>query len=45
MFPLKRPTEPHFVYLSWAVRKLTPVQAKYISMFYGAGTLQELKGH
>ncbi len=45
MFPLKRPAEPHFVYLSWAVRKLTPVQAKYIRMFYGAGTLQELTGH
>ena len=46
MYPLKRPAEPHFVYLSWAVRKLTPVQAKYIRMFYGSGTLQELTaGH
>ena len=42
MHPLKRPVEPHFVYLTWAVRKLTPVQAKYIRMFYGAGTLHEL---
>jgi 5-methylcytosine-specific restriction endonuclease McrA len=45
MAPLKRPAEPHFVYLSWAVRKLTPVQTKYIRMFYGAGTLHELTGH
>ncbi len=45
MFPLKRPTEPHFVYLSWAVRKLTPVQTKYIRLFYGAVTLSELTGH
>jgi 5-methylcytosine-specific restriction endonuclease McrA len=43
MYPLHEPTEPHFVYLSWAVRRLTPVQSKYISMFYGADTLSQLK--
>lgn len=43
MFPHNPPTEPHFVHLSWAVRRLTPIQAKYISLFYGADTLAELK--
>jgi 5-methylcytosine-specific restriction endonuclease McrA len=43
MYPLHEPTEPHFVYLSWAVRRLTTVQSKYISMFYGADTLSQLK--
>lgn len=38
------PGEPHFVYLTWAVRKLTDVQAKYIRMFYGEGTLRQLAG-
>lgn len=37
------PHEPHFVHLSWAVRRLTPIQAKYIGMFYGADTLSELR--
>ena len=36
------PMEPHFVSLTWAVRKLTPIQAKYIRMFYGEETLQQL---
>ncbi|MFQ5704814.1 MAG: hypothetical protein ACE5HT_12435 [Gemmatimonadales bacterium] len=44
MFPLNQPTEPHFVLLTWAVRSLTPVQAKYIRMFYGADTLQQIEG-
>jgi 5-methylcytosine-specific restriction endonuclease McrA len=35
MFPLVPPTEPHFVHLAWAVRRLTPTQAKYIRLFYG----------
>lgn len=39
---IRMPHEPHFVYLSWAVRKLTPVQAKYIRLFYGEQTLAEL---
>ncbi len=38
------PVEPHFVYLTWAVRKLTAVQAKYIRLFYGESTLQQLEG-
>jgi 5-methylcytosine-specific restriction endonuclease McrA len=43
MFPRKSPSEPHFVHLSWAVRRLTPTQSKYISLFYGADTLAELE--
>lgn len=42
MFPIKPPTEPHFVHLAWAVRRLTPTQAKYIRLFYGAEVLAEL---
>jgi 5-methylcytosine-specific restriction endonuclease McrA len=38
------PSEPHFVSLTWAVRKLTPIQVKYIRMFYGPGTVSQLKG-
>lgn len=37
------PMEPHFVYLTWAVRKLTPIQARYIRLFYGADTLRTLE--
>ena len=44
MFPLHAPVEPHFVHLSWAVRRLTPTQARYIRMFYGAETLRQLEG-
>jgi 5-methylcytosine-specific restriction endonuclease McrA len=43
MEPLRPPLEPHFVHLSWAVRRLTPVQAKYIRLFYGEETLRELR--
>lgn len=42
MIPLRAPTEPHFVHLSWAVRRLTPIQSRYIRMFYGADTLDQL---
>jgi 5-methylcytosine-specific restriction endonuclease McrA len=42
MEPLRLPYEPHFVHLSWAVRRLTPVQSKYIRLFYGEATLREL---
>ena len=45
MYPLSKPVEPHYVHLSWAVRKLTPEQAKYIRMFYGEATLRQLKVH
>jgi hypothetical protein len=31
------------VHLSWAVRRLTPIQAKYIRTFYGEDTLRELE--
>jgi hypothetical protein len=37
------PVEPHFVSLTWAVRKLTPTQGKYIRLFYGEETLQQLR--
>jgi len=37
------PVEPHFVHLSWAVRRLTPAQAKYIRMFYGANVLHQIE--
>ena len=30
-----RPAEPDHVQLVWAVRRVTPVQAKYIRMFFG----------
>lgn len=44
MHPMHVPTEPHFVHLSWAVRRLTPIQSRYIRMFYGAETLRQLQG-
>ena len=37
------PAEPHFVYLTWAVRRLTPTQEKYIRLFYGSEALTELR--
>lgn len=43
MHPLTAPVEPHFVHLGWAVRRLTPTQAKYIEMFYGRDTVEELR--
>ncbi len=43
MTPLHAPCEPHFVHLSWAVRRLTPIQAQYIKVFYGEDTLRELE--
>ena len=43
MHPLRPPHEPHFVHLSWAVRRLTRTQAKYIRLFYGAGVLATLE--
>jgi len=43
MHPLTHPVEPHFVHLGWAVRRLTPAQAKYIEMFYGRATVEELR--
>ena len=43
MHPMHAPVEPHFVHLSWAVRRLTPIQAKYIRVFYGEATLRQLE--
>ena len=43
MHPLTPPSEPHFVHLSWAVRRLTPVQARYIRLFYGQEMLEQLE--
>jgi hypothetical protein len=43
MRPLTVPVEPHFVHLSWAVRRLTPTQARYIKLFYGSETLHHLE--
>jgi 5-methylcytosine-specific restriction endonuclease McrA len=43
MHPLHSPIEPHFVHLSWAVRRLTPTQARYIRLFYGEDTLHQLE--
>jgi 5-methylcytosine-specific restriction endonuclease McrA len=42
MHPLTVPSEPHFVHLAWAVRRLTPIQARYIRLFYGEDTLAQL---
>jgi hypothetical protein len=43
MHPRRAPYEPHFVHLSWAVRRLTLVQSKYIKLFYGEETLAQLR--
>jgi 5-methylcytosine-specific restriction endonuclease McrA len=43
MQPRHAPVEPHFVHLSWAVRRLTPTQAHYIRVFYGEETLRQLR--
>lgn len=42
MRPRMTPHEPHFVHLAWAVRRLTPIQSKYIKMFYGQDTLAQI---
>jgi len=43
MHPLTQPVEPHFVHLSWAVRRLTPKQARYIKVFYGTEMLEQIR--
>jgi 5-methylcytosine-specific restriction endonuclease McrA len=30
------PAEPHFVHLEWSVRRLTPLQRKYVVQFFGS---------
>ena len=37
------PKEPNHVELVWAVRRITPVQSKYIRMFYGEDVLRALR--
>jgi 5-methylcytosine-specific restriction endonuclease McrA len=37
------PGEPNHVELVWAVRSITPVQAKYIGMFYGEAVLRVIR--
>jgi hypothetical protein len=44
MHPVVPPHEPHFVHLSWAVRRLSITQAKYIKLFYGDEALRALGG-
>jgi 5-methylcytosine-specific restriction endonuclease McrA len=39
------PREPNYVELVWAVRRVTPVQAKYVAMFYGEDVLRALQRH
>ncbi len=43
MHPLRPPSEPNYVQLVWAVRRITDVQAKYIRMFYGEDVLRALQ--
>jgi 5-methylcytosine-specific restriction endonuclease McrA len=38
------PQEPNHVRLIWSVRKVTPLQAKYIKRFYGEEVLSALTG-
>lgn len=45
MFPRTKPVEPNHVELVWAVRRVTEIQAKYISMFYGEDVLEALQKH
>lgn len=39
----RQPVEPNYVQLVWAVRRITPIQAKYIRMFYGEEVLRALQ--
>jgi len=43
MRTIAEPGEPNHVHLVWAVRRLTPIQAKYIGMFYGEDTVAFLR--
>lgn len=42
---LRPPSEPNYVELVWAVRRVTEIQAKYIAMFYGEEVLHALQHH
>ena len=41
---LSDPGEPNYVHLVWAVRRVTPSQARYIKLFYGEEVLQAVQG-
>ena len=41
---LAAPGEPNYVHLVWAVRRVTPIQARWIGMFYGRETVEVLRG-
>jgi 5-methylcytosine-specific restriction endonuclease McrA len=41
---LATPSEPNYVHLVWAVRRVTAIQARWIGMFYGKDTVEVLKG-
>jgi 5-methylcytosine-specific restriction endonuclease McrA len=41
---LSVPGEPNHVHLVWAVRRVTPIQARWIEMFYGGEALSALQG-
>jgi 5-methylcytosine-specific restriction endonuclease McrA len=41
--PRAVPAVPHFVHLAWAVRRLTPIQERYIQLFYGRETVTQLR--
>lgn len=43
MWPLGSHGEPNYVHLVWAVRKVTPIQARWIGMFYGSETVSLLE--
>lgn len=43
MQPRTTPAEPNHVELVWAVRRVTPVQARYIRIFYGEDVLRMLQ--
>lgn len=36
------PAEPHFVHLEWSVRRLTPLQRKYVAQFFGTDAVDAL---
>ena len=38
------PREPNYVHLVWAVRRVTPTQARWIGMFYGEDAVEALGG-
>ncbi|TVP50014.1 MAG: HNH endonuclease [Gemmatimonadales bacterium] len=41
---LSKPGEPNQVHLVWAVRRVTPAQARYIRVFYGEDALRAVQG-